>query len=1199
MSPSLSPFPPKLRNSESLACSSSSSTSFSSSSASSSFSALFDRNSRTSSEWSDITPPASPSQSLEGAVKSMHGGQSAMRAHYKSAFSESLPTLLESDEQAEVSYIPTRLAKTNHHSSQIRGAPRKAHPLLRSKRAENARNVDTRTIDKAAHPPQLIITSPDEAVEEWTESLQKRQDEASALQANAVHSVEENVPQDIEESEDSFSIESTIEAWLDRAQLEGVEFPGVESLLDEQFDFPSFLSDPDFSESSSPKPSPPRSHTVFRPILEPVPEDSVASVVVEVDMVKPPTFWVLEPLPSPSLAPVPEEEEELLSPESMYTLLHANDPSETGSLLDADVDFSMPPTPRINPMDLGDSDFSPFALGSPKIRTTQTPSPRTPLSPRNRQDILHLASPLTTSDDSNHMQTVDVPALMRLEIARTLAGSHSFGQFMESASGLGLGLELTSEETQLPAAIFPSSQLELTDSTISPSVVHASNDSGASGGPHSTMPSEAVDESSLVDADVVGLGLGKLAEASLQSSSSVAPEMEDECLAAELNEDQLSTAQDLSPQSEIQALNHLEQRRVYSARYESVLEASAVSGHQRLNSGLDTAGTPPNSASSSAFRPHSDVLPPRSALTIPKGAEQNSSSPSPSQAPGPLIPSQVSYTQIRSSRLPVPRLSPIQEDDSIPETSGVIGLDEGYGFIIVPSHEAGDSPSSPLAEPLLATQHPNGLCYAEQTTPRRDAVGLNVEQQVVLRSSELPQIKARQRGSRGALHPLLFVKPTPAELEYGLPRGPDAQRVTPAPSTSTHLTIYPGMSKIPAPRASHLEVEPRSLPPSFSNQATGCSSSSLPLAKGKAPLRRKASGGSTVHQKSEVEHAPSKNKKPAATKSARTPVERSVPSTSYFSRFGLTRPSFAREYDDPALRMSIPSVLSAKTDPRSPRLEGLKSVKPPHRPRKAALKSGASPSPPARTNSVKSTKSIGGIGKGLPSHLASRLPQPRDATSATSSIPPQSSIAGTLASAASPSALTVEQAESSSARRSTSPPKRFLQIARFAKRQLYAIPEVPTPSPTFSASVGSTPVPQSPKKAGVLHRLLSPKKSPIPLSPAVVSPQTTAVKKSTATQSSRSAIPKPHQHPRFTAPSYSDRQLPASANPPSTTAVSATQDLPAAPNPGHSPLPFIEHADAPRNVGLFKRSTNQASTVGENSRVQLSSPFARKLRCLF
>lgn len=349
---------------------------------------------------------------------------------------------------------------------------------------------------------------------------------------------EDNVPQDIDESDESFSIESTIEAWLNRAKLEGNEFPGVESLLDEQFDFPSSPSDSESNGSPSPQPSPPRSSTIFRPTLEPVPEDSVAPEVVEIEVVRPSTFWVLEPLPSPSLAPVLEDEEEALSPESMYTQYTqptANDPSETGSLLlDADVDFSMPPTPCINPMQLGDADFSPLNLGSPKIRTTQTPSPRTPLSPRNRQDILHLASPLTTSDDSNHMRPVDVPAMMRLEIARTLANSHHFGQFTESVSGFGLGLELTSEETPLPVALFPST-LQLSSSSISQSTALPSNDSGASDGPHHANLSEAFEESAVVDTDVVGLGLGKLAEAVLQSSSSVTSKMDDECLAAELN----------------------------------------------------------------------------------------------------------------------------------------------------------------------------------------------------------------------------------------------------------------------------------------------------------------------------------------------------------------------------------------------------------------------------------------------------------------------------------------------------------------------------------------------------------------------------------------------------------------------------------------------------------------------------------------
>jgi hypothetical protein len=280
--------------------------------------------------------------------------------------------------------------------------------------------------------------------------------------------------------------------------------------------------------------------------------------------------------------------------------------------------------------------------------------------------------------------------------------------------------------------------------------------------------------------------------------------------------------------------------------------------------------------------------------------------------------------------------------------------------------------------------------------------------------------------------------------------------------------------------------------------------------------------------------------------------------------------------------------------------------------------------PPSERSSMKSSKSAEGIGMGLPSNLAGRPPRPHDISSnGSDSAPTMMSTAEESQNLAkmlrpeSPTSGSVSPTFTVSEERGGS--RFFFKIPRFAKRSLYAIPEVLSPIGSLPAtsSLGSRGRPLSAAWSDFTNRLRSPRK---PGS----SNSLTSTPQSTSPLAGPSRDAKSSDDPSATAitqPSAVVPDVPLSA-------VSVTKDISQLPQPpvlvpkqprfamfgrlsGFSRSPplsahdsgmspgVVEHLDVPRGLGIFKRKPSPITPSDKMNKGNPFRPALNKFQLLF
>ncbi|KAJ3515921.1 hypothetical protein NLJ89_g1455 [Agrocybe chaxingu] len=250
------------------------------------------------------------------------------------------------------------------------------------------------------------------------------------------------------------------------------------------------------------------------------------------------------------------------------------------------------------------------------------------------------------------------------------------------------------------------------------------------------------------------------------------------------------------------------------------------------------------------------------------------------------------------------------------------------------------------------------------------------------------------------------------------------------------------------------------------------------------------------------------------------------------------------------------------------------------------------PAPSTSDGALRSSKSADGLGIGLPSDLGSRPPRQRDVSSHGSADrpPPRMSTAEScqnlaqLASSSSPASSPSAGASSPS----SPSPWNFLRIRPFSKRQLYAIPEVRTPSPNpprrrFSPTNLLSPI---------INRIRSPRlytpwyKSPLTKSPegfGTAMPRDSGLSplpgmsphSAPSSPSGGSLFPKLMSHRPHSAPSLSPSQ-------PSLTVTSPA---------------LVEHLDVPKGLEIFRRAS--PSTASPKTKAAASRLRPRRFQHLF
>ncbi|KDR78738.1 hypothetical protein GALMADRAFT_223985 [Galerina marginata CBS 339.88] len=261
--------------------------------------------------------------------------------------------------------------------------------------------------------------------------------------------------------------------------------------------------------------------------------------------------------------------------------------------------------------------------------------------------------------------------------------------------------------------------------------------------------------------------------------------------------------------------------------------------------------------------------------------------------------------------------------------------------------------------------------------------------------------------------------------------------------------------------------------------------------------------------------------------------------------------------------------------------------------------------PPSPLKESKSSKSIDGLGMGLPSDLSSRSLRQRDLSSSRRSTMADDGLSGLpsttscrnlaqLADAPSPNA-DLNVAEESSPQPEAGGSSPFFKIAKFAKRMLYVIPEQPTPSPTLSPCRQrlSTPFswPSNPPwgDLSVLSHIRSPTWLPFS-TPRTGSPSSErgSPEEGLASEPDASVAVCPPSDDIPPAPLKTDnrfktyfnkitrRLVPESALSPSPTAVVGS--------PG-----IIEHPEVPPGLGIFDKRTLRASPSRGEGRLKQST----------
>lgn len=280
--------------------------------------------------------------------------------------------------------------------------------------------------------------------------------------------------------------------------------------------------------------------------------------------------------------------------------------------------------------------------------------------------------------------------------------------------------------------------------------------------------------------------------------------------------------------------------------------------------------------------------------------------------------------------------------------------------------------------------------------------------------------------------------------------------------------------------------------------------------------------------------------------------------------------------------------------------------------------------PPSERSSMKSSKSAEGIGMGLPSNLAGRPPRPHDISSNGSdsaltmmSTAEESRNLAKLLLPESPAGGSVSPTFTVSEERDGS--RFFFKIPRFAKRSLYAIPEVLSPIGSLPAtsSLGSRGRLLSAAWSDFTNRLRSPRKSGFSSSLA-------STPQSTSPLAGPSGDAKSSDGPSATAIT----QLSAVVLDVPPSAVSLTKDISQLPQPpvlvskqprfamfgrlsGFSrspPFPvhdsgmspgMVEHLDAPRGLGIFKRKPSPITLSDKMKKGKRFRPALPKFQLLF
>ncbi|KAF9478845.1 hypothetical protein BDN70DRAFT_879438 [Pholiota conissans] len=293
---------------------------------------------------------------------------------------------------------------------------------------------------------------------------------------------------------------------------------------------------------------------------------------------------------------------------------------------------------------------------------------------------------------------------------------------------------------------------------------------------------------------------------------------------------------------------------------------------------------------------------------------------------------------------------------------------------------------------------------------------------------------------------------------------------------------------------------------------------------------------------------------------------------------------------------------------------------------------------PSERSSLKSSKSIEGVGMGLPSNLAGRPPRPHDVSATegddTSKMMSSAEECQNLAklSRASPSSDSSTSSPTFMVSEDRGGSRFFFRIPKFAKRSLYAIEEVS--SPLGSSSTSSSQTATSPGRllsaawCDITSRLLSPRKSNrskfsvsptsqttiiLPLAGASGDARSSAPAltqlSATITEVSSSSLssPSPSLSP------YPTKDISCLPVPPLLVSrqprfdmfsrISAFSHSPSTPvNEGGMSPGVVEHLDAPRGLGIFRRKASP-TTPSDNTKVKKGSRFkpalVRRFQLLF